>query len=407
MSAAASPADGLSAGVAYVLETFPVPSERFIEREVRQVEQLGVPVWLCRLRGGNEEGARAGDPGREGGPVGAPYPPTGSAFPLKRLVRELGPLLRCQRGGPAGLLRWALVALGHARRLRRRRPALIHAHFGLAPAVVARFLGFFLGRPWGVSVHARDIYVTPEATAARLRGASHVVACSARAAADVQALLPQGPDVQVVHHGLTLESWPPRPTDPGGGGPPQVLAVGRLVPKKGFDVLVQACARLKHWLPDLRCTIVGAGDQGAELRALAHQLEAPVRILPWQSESALKELYRQATVLAVPCRVADDADRDNIPNVVVEAMATGLPVVAGAIPSLVELFRDSRAALLVPSDAPVELASAIAGVCREPSLATQLAFKGREFVEVRFDQGRNVQGLLEIFRRAAGILDRP
>ena len=146
--------------------------------------------------------------------------------------------------GTASAFRLRLVASGHAKILRQRRPGLIHAHFATVPVVVARYLAASLQLPWGVSVHAGDLYAVPPALfAARLQGAAYVVTCSSAAGEAVRQRIGGRTPVFVVHHGLNLDDWPKTAAvSPARHGAPRLLAVGRFVQKKNFGSLVAACA---------------------------------------------------------------------------------------------------------------------------------------------------------------------
>src|SRR5262249_40026982 len=153
--------------------------------------------------------------------------------------------------------------------------------------------------------------------------------------------------VQRIYNGLNLDEFPFTPPVQ---RPPVVLAVGRLVPKKGFDQLVAACA-----LPALRerecsCRIIGAGPLWGELQAQVERLGLHSRVElvgPLPQPEVIQEM-RNAAVLAAPCVVDEDEDRDGLPNVIQEALALGTPVVSTDVAGIPEIVRDGETGLQVP-----------------------------------------------------------
>jgi glycosyltransferase involved in cell wall biosynthesis len=172
--------------------------------------------------------------------------------------------------------------------------------------------------------------------------------------------------------------------------PPRVrlLAVGRLVRKKGLDTFVDACAVLRGRGVDFEAVIAGEhGDHEAAVRAkvLSTGLEERVTFLGPLTQTGLFAEYQRASVFALPCRVLEDGDRDGIPNVLMEAMACGLPVVTTGISGITELVRDGENGLIVEPDRPTELADALHRLIKDPGLAGQLAERGRSTISERFD----------------------
>jgi len=388
-------------GVAYVLDDFPIRSERFIEREVSAMRRMGIRLPLCLLRAERSsiEGPRYAEIHRSGGPAHA-LPALAravSSWALARAEKQSG---RHARRASWDAARWGPVAAQFAGLLAPRPPRLIHAHFATIPALVAKRMAAELRLPWGVSVHAQDVYAQPaELLAARLQGAAYVLACSPAAAQAVRERVGERTPVHVVRHGLDLDDWVFEERAFTRERAPQLLAVGRFVEKKNLIAVVEACALLSRSHPGLRCTLVGDGPLRRQLEQAIARTGAPVTLLPWQDERALAALYARATLLVAPGIVSPSGDRDNISNVILEAMACGVPVVSSQVS--LESFGAEDAQSLITSDSSAQaLAATISHALANPRLREEVCAKGRALIERRFDSRANVAQLVAIFSAA-------
>ncbi len=435
-----------AAEVAYLLKGFPRISETFIASEVFRLEQLGVPLRLFVLKPPDE-------PTRH--PVvdritAVPdyLPPTtsltGTTAP-RWLARNLRPflpgLVAVARWRPAGLARAAGRAAAQAVRARRRRFGLprtiylkeflyavaladrlrrtpsvrhLHAHFAHGCTTVAWLTATITGLPFSFTGHAKDIYATELNPAGllgrKLRAASFVVTCT-QANARHLATVESGAAVHVVHHGLSVDFADQVTVEAAdratGTAPLRLLGVGRLVPKKGFDTFVRACAVLRATGVAFRAEIAGEpGEHGPVVRALVAELGLTqhVRLLGTRTPAELAGLYRLADVFSLACRVTDNGDRDGIPNVLVEAMACAVPVVSTDVSGIPELVRNGENGLLVHPDDPEALAGAWLRLADDPALARRLGTAGRETVVSRFDGTASATALAALFAPRLGGL---
>jgi glycosyltransferase involved in cell wall biosynthesis len=181
---------------------------------------------------------------------------------------------------------------------------------------------------------------------------------------------------------------------------PIVLTVGRVVEKKGFPTLIEACRLLQERGVHFQCQFIsGAGVREQEIQALIHNLDLDdtVQMQPAVTQETLRQIYQQATLFALPCQIAENNDRDGIPNVLVEAMAAGLSVVSTNISGIPELIEHGVSGLLVPQkDAPA-LAEAIAALLAAPELRQRLGQAARAKVCQEFDAEANVRTLQQLF----------
>ena len=416
---------GTSDRVAYVLKGYPRLSEIFIASELYRVERLGVPLRLYVIKAADEEVHHDVVRRLRTGPEYLRQPTSLSRVPLSRwlpanLGLYRGALLRTARRHPLGLARAATLALAQSVRARPGRLAAPrklyllellravdladrvdtagdvrwwHAHFAHGTTTVTWLASAITGVPFSFTGHAKDIYTDELNPAGLLRrkmdAASFVVTCT-EANRDHLASIGSSTPVHVVYHGLNadfepLVAAPVRREPP---ARPRLLAVGRLVRKKGLDTFVDACAVLRARGVDFEAVIVGeSGDHEPQVRerVAATGLEDRVTFVGPLTQDALFAEYLRATVFALPCRVLEDGDRDGIPNVLMEAMACGIPVVTTGISGIPELVRDGENGLLVQPDRAVDLADALHRLVKDPELAGQLGTEGRATVMDRFE----------------------
>jgi glycosyltransferase involved in cell wall biosynthesis len=421
--------------VAYVLKGYPRLSEVFITSEVYRVERLGVPLHLFVIKAPDEEVHHDVVRRLRTRPEYLHQATSLSSGPFPRwLARNLGgyraALLRTARRHPLALARAAGLALAQSVRARPRRLATprklyllellravdladrldragdvrrLHAHFAHGTTTVTWLAAAITGIPFSFTGHAKDLYTEELNPAGLLRrkmdAATFVVTCTDANRAHLESLGSATP-VHVVHHGLNADFEPlaatARRKPPAGV---RLLAVGRLVRKKGLDTFVDACAVLRARGVELEAVVVGeSGDHEPQVRerVAAHGLDDVVTFRGPLTQEALFEEYLRATAFALPCRVLEDGDRDGIPNVLMEAMACGVPVVSTGVSGIPELVRDGENGLLVEPDRPEDLADALHRLVKDPELARHLGAQGRATVLDRFDAGTTARRMASL-----------
>jgi glycosyltransferase involved in cell wall biosynthesis len=424
--------------VAYVLKGYPRRSEIFIASELYRVERAGLPVRLYVLKPGDPD-----EPHPVVGRIRATpqYLPRTTSLSgtgrLRWLAANLPAFLpslrRTARRRPAGLARAAALAVREALGTRRSpwswpkkvflRDFLLavaladrlldapdvrhlHAHFAHGATTVTWFAAVIAGLPFSFTGHAKDIYseqLNPRGLLRRkLLAARFAVTCTEANRRHLERIAPEAV-VHRLYHGLNADftrlvngAAPAAEAN----GELRLLGVGRLVPKKGFDVLVDACALLERRSVPFSARIVGEdGEHGDELRrrVAGLGLERRIRLVGPTGQAGLLDEYRRATAVCLPCRILDNGDRDGIPNVLVEAMACGVPVVTTPVSGIPELVHDGENGLLVPPDDPAALAEAILRVHRDAGLRRRLADASRATVRDRFDGDRLAGRLASLF----------
>jgi glycosyltransferase involved in cell wall biosynthesis/2-polyprenyl-3-methyl-5-hydroxy-6-metoxy-1,4-benzoquinol methylase len=416
--------------IGYLVNAFPVISETFILNELRAMERASVPTAIIALAR-REDAVRHKGVEELTGPVCRP-PEVGvrallvflrahAALALRMPVaylrwagEDVRKLLRLSlRGGRAGrrtmLKRWRRFLLSGwvGERARRLGLAHLHAHYAKEPVAIAERVKRLTGLPYSFAAHAKDLYTgDPRVLSRRLSHAEFAVTCHEHGYRYLRAIAAKddAEKVQLVHHGIDTRLFRSQ-REVTRDNPPLILAIGRLTPKKGFDDLVAACALLRRDGIRFHCVIVGEGRLEKELIGAirAARLDDLATLSPFLSQEQLVDWCRRATVLAAPSRVTEDGNRDGIPNVVIEAMACGLPVVSTPVGGIPEMVRDGVDGLLVePGDAG-GLASALRRVLDDPDLAASISRSASRKVE-RLDFRRTVSPLVDRFR---GVLTSP
>ncbi|MDF2234303.1 glycosyltransferase [Albimonas sp. CAU 1670] len=251
----------------------------------------------------------------------------------------------------------------------------VYVHFLHTPGSVARYAATMRGLPWAVSAHAKDIWTIPDwEKAEKLAEAAFAVTCTGSGAAELRRLAPAQERVGLVYHGLDLTRFPPPPERTPGAGPLRLLSVGRLVAKKGYDDLLDALARLPAGV-EWRFDHIGGGDLKAPLaeRAKTLGLDGRIRWLGKKDQTEVVAAMREADLFVLPSKIADDGDRDGLPNVLMEAASQRLPILSTAVSAIPEFVRDGREGRLVPPGDPEALAAAIEAIAADRAGALSMA----------------------------------
>jgi colanic acid/amylovoran biosynthesis glycosyltransferase len=375
--------------VGYVAKVFPRRSETFIVNELLAHERAGLLVEVFSLRGSEDQGAH-GTLARLQAPITYldPAEPT-----VGRLLDALG---ADGPGDPQLMMHFArqaevrdvMQAIELAQLVQERGIDHLHAHFANVAAIVARMAATLAGITYSVTAHAKDIFhedVNPEELAAVLAGASTVITVSDFNVDHLRGLMPGAAHhVHRVYNGIELDEFPfSAPIE----RPPRILGVGRFVEKKGFDDLIAACALLKAQGREFECRIVGHGILEDDLRAQVTRLglDDRVTITGPASQELVRAEMATASVLAAPCVVGEDGNRDGLPTVLLEAMALGTPCVATPVTGIPEVLEHERTGLEVPQRTPEALAAALARLIDDADLRVALARRARQLMESRFD----------------------
>ncbi len=379
------------AGFAYLFERFPSFTQTFCFREVLEMRRQGVecPIWSIR---------DPSDEPRQDFPDGlresTRYLPdsfekllaTDAAF-RRRARQAIGELRRLWGG--EGEKRRVYEALWLLPRLRRQGIAHVHTHFAGTAARTAFWLNRLGGIRYSITAHANDIFC--DEPSERLEMLIAEAACVVTVSDFSVRFLAQdfpahAPKIHRVYNGIHPRRF--RVSSPDASRP-LILSVGRYIEKKGFADLVAACRGIEK---DFECHIVGQGPLEAGLRA-ACAGDARIRIAGPKSEMEIIDLMARASVFALPCVDESSGGKDNLPTVIMEAMAAAVPVISTPIAGVPEMVEHGVTGLLVPPREPERLRDALGDLLSDPAAATAMGAAGHRVCLEKFATERTTEQL--------------
>lgn len=409
----------MSGPVIYLVRSWPRLSQTFIVNEVLALERRGIDLVLFSLVRSGESVIQP-QVGEVHASVRyledrdslrqrvAEHATVWSAAPL-RYIRTA--LFAWRRGDLAegyattttmGCFQYAVRVAAAIVRLRKHgtAPAHLHAHFAHDPALVALLVRRLTRLPYSFTAHARDlVQIPPTSLETRVAEATALITCCEANADYIAASVPANlAPVRVIHHGVELDQFSPQPR------PPAVVklklvTVGRLVEKKGFPDLLQALGRISASGRRITCEVYGDGPLMRSLLELRDSLGLGDTVHfagEHRRETIIQALHSSDLFVLTPT-VTEDGDRDGIPNVLVEAMACGLPVVttsAGGIPELVT--HGLNGFLTAPGDV-ASIENEITTLLDAPELRQRMGAAARRTVESGYDVNVAAEQLHEIF----------
>ena len=298
------------------------------------------------------------------------------------------------------------IAIHCGAELQRRGINRIHCHWASYSTTIGLVCHWMYGIPFSFTAHAYDIYMVPRLVGVKVREAEFAVTCARVNATFLRALA--GNDegrIIVNYHGVSLDRFKPVEATATEGEVPTIVTCGRLEPYKGHHVLLRACAQLRS---PVRCVLVGEGPQRQALAKLASELGIADRVeftgpVP---QARLAEIYASAQLFVLASVIFErGGKRDVIPNVLAEAMAMQIPVVATSISGIGELIEDGVDGRLVAPNDPAALASVIGELLEDDESRRRLALQGAKKVAAIFDRSVNIRELVSLFHDSNSVSD--
>lgn len=387
-----------SPGLAYLFERFPSFTQTFCFREVLELQKRGVSVPVFSIRLPNDEPDQDFPPELAGCTTYLPadFEESLSFPPFRRRARQAMQSLR-KVWGDESEKRRIYEALWLLPKLDAAGINHVHVHFAGIAARTAFWLHRLGGVTYSFTAHANDIFCDEphDRLAMLIRESKFVVTVSDFSLGFLRDHFPKSAaKLHRVYNGIHLDRFTLSTPD---GTTPLILTVGRYIEKKGFADLIAALALIKD-LP-FQCKIVGQGPLEDSLKAMVSNLglDGRVEITGPMPESEVSALLAHTSIFALPCVNAAGGGKDNLPTVIMEAMAAGVPVVSTRVAGVPEMVVDGETGYLVNECDPQALSGRLAELIRNAELARTMGKAGRELCETRFATGVTTGQLHQLF----------
>jgi len=395
------------AAFAYLFERFPSFTQTFCFREVEEMVRQGMNPAVYSIREAEEESAADASLLAR-----VRYVPRDEA--LNKAVRDARAAHRIHsdvwdvfsgwgdRGDKTRLYEAAWLGL----ELKRRGIRHVHVHFAGIAARTAYWIKQFYGIGYSFTGHANDIFCEtdfPVSLDELVKEARLVVSVTDFSRDWLRRRCPEwAGKIERVYNGIHPREFARSDFS---AEPPEIVSVGRLIEKKGFAELIQACAILNRRGADFRCRIVGGGPLEGSLREQIEQagLAGRVMLEGARPEAEIIDCLRHARVFALACTHDPDGGSDNLPTVIMEAMAAGLPVISTRVAGVPEMIEDGVTGRLLEEHDVPGMAEALDALLKNAALARQYGAAGRALVERRFASEITTGGLKHLLTRQASV----
>jgi colanic acid/amylovoran biosynthesis glycosyltransferase len=389
--------------LAVVLKGYPRLSETFIAQELKALEVRGHQFDIWSLRHPYDDRIH---PIHEEITANRRYLPEYLRDEPLRVLRSLFWVCRSRR-----FWRTVRVWLGDFRRdrtlnrIRRFGQAAVlaaelppetrflYAHFLHTPASVTRYAALIRGIGWGFSAHAKDIWTIPDwEKREKIADCQFGVTCTGTGADHLRRLDPGDAKISLVYHGLDLSRFPPPPDIRPARKTFSILSVGRLVAKKGYGDLLEALSRLPEDF-DWHFLHIGGGELKRGIEARAKRLELEDRI-EWQGKLAQDDVItamRSSDLFVLPSVIAEDGDRDGLPNVLMEAASQKLPILTTDVSAIPEFIINGVHGTLVPPGDTRALADAIVALAADAAGRSAMADAAYERLTAKFGMENGIE----------------
>jgi glycosyltransferase involved in cell wall biosynthesis len=413
--------------IAYILRSYPRLSQTHVLNEILGLERLGHHITIFGMTASNEEvrheavarvRARAEylDKALLRPRIGRArdHVKVFVAHPI-RYLRTAGYLARrpYHTSGYTTTSRYPCFAQAVYLAARTRRgegePAAvdhIHSHFAHDPTLVALLVSLLSGMTYSFTAHARDMLQIPQqALAERIRHAEAVVTICQANVDYLKEVAPSGhgAKVHLVHTGIDVDAFSPRPNAREDSEPPVIVVVSRLVAKKGLLDLLAALERVKAGGAAFRCAILGDGPLRDELAAAISRLslEDYVELVGPATLAEVRDALQSADLYALTPFVTEDGDREGLPSSLLEAMACGIPVVSTATAGIPEAVIHGDNGLLAEARDVAGIAAHLTTLLEDPQLRRRLGARGRARIVEHWAAEAVARQLSEVFARVS------
>lgn len=412
--------------LAYVLKGYPRISETFISNEILLLEKEGFKLHLFSMRHPREKFCH---PSVEEITAEVTYLPSELEDNWGTL---LAPQITAFIASPANYLK----AFGYAAKLylQKRKPATIkhflqagflcatvkrqnievghlHGHFAHSPTSVTLFASKMSGIPFSFTAHAKDIYTsTKTSLREKMRRAEFLATCTGynnTYLSEVKGNIHC--PINTIYHGINLDLFTNMHKKEETKAPYKILTVARMAPKKGLPTLYRALAKLRDEGLEFSHTLIGDGDDREKTEALLDELNLNEHcsLLGTKTHKDVLEEFLQADLFVLSSQIAENGDRDGVPNVLVESLAMTIPAISTKVSAIPELLHHRETGYLVEPENVADLVEGIRNMLTDSALRGTIMKNGRAFVEEHFDNKVQTKKLGKVFStQCPSLLDK-
>ncbi len=397
--------------IAYILSRFPKVSETFILREIIALENKGLEIELYPLILEKQAVVH---------PEAKPWLEKLRYFPWMSVDVFRANIRSFTRAPFRYLQLWGSTMLGNgsnfkflaraflifpkavrmAEEMQKQGIQHIHAHFATHPTLTAWIIHNLTGISYSVTVHAHDIFVTQTMLKTKLEKASFIISISEFNKHFLAEYISKETEenIKIVHCGIDLAMYAEKshlPLDE----KMYIKSIGSLEDYKGMSYLIEACALLAERDIPFECEIIGEGDKRASLEALIkkHSLEDVVSLAGAKTQNEVAEALAKANCYVQPSIITESGKMEGIPVSIMEALGSGLPVIASDISGISELIHPDETGYLVSEKSPSKLANTLFHIFQQPKEALQLAKNGQKLVAQEYNLDINSSRVALLF----------
>jgi glycosyltransferase involved in cell wall biosynthesis len=401
----------------YILKGYPRISETFISNEILLLEKLGFTMHLFPMRQPRENFCHASVKDIK---ARVDYLPTEllpeffqllrpNIFLAAKKPKQFKETLRMaaqgvSKGKELATLKHLLQAgyLTNNYLEKEKNIVQLHGHFAHSPTSVTMFASLLSGIPFSFTAHAKDIYTSDkEKIRKKIAHAQFVVTCTRHNKEYLQAIAGNCPTpIYCIYHGIDLNLFQQTAPNPTTHNPYKILTVARMTQKKGLPTIYKALAGLRQKGIHFQHTLIGDGDDREKILATISSLglEDHCRWLGTQTHDEVLLHFKASDLFVLGCEIADNGDRDGIPNVLVESLAMGVPALSTNVSAIPEILIDGKTGMTVPPSQPEQLEKAMLQILTDQKLRKLLIDGGKALVKDNFDNSQWITKLAEIFR---------
>ena len=407
-----------------VLKGYPRISETFISNEILLLESLGFKIHIISMRHPREPFTHASVKNIKAGVDYLPSTIWGNLFPLfihNFLLAVKNPILYFKAVKKA-IVRWMRTRKSATLKHLLQAGYLVHkilpgknivhfqAHFAHSPTSVAFFSSLLSNIPFSFFAHAKDIYTSDKRQLKeKIDMARFVVTCTKYNQAYLSELAGkiQTP-VFCVYHGINLDYFSSKERETKCTPPYKIITVARMTQKKGLEDVYQALAVLRDKGFEFKHSLIGQGDDQPKIVALIKKLklENLTELCGTLTHEQVIGHYASSDLFVLGCKIADNGDRDGIPNVMAESMAMNLPVVATNVSGIPEFLEDRVTGLMVSQNDPLALANAMETLLTDNVLRQQVAREAKKRITKEFNNKTLIMDLAGIYSKMITGLER-